>query len=136
MKTNFFGNLPEKPTMDVNRMASFFTQMIAKVHYCHHNTTSFAQHKATDKFYDALVDLKDEMLEKAIGYTGIRYTKVTLQDVEGAVDTMLYSLCEETCGFVDELKSWADMNMYHDLCNLADTLSGEAAKFKYLLTLK
>jgi hypothetical protein len=38
-------------------------------------------------------------------------------------------------GFASSLKSFAESNGYHDIANLADSLSGEAAKTKYLLTL-
>jgi hypothetical protein len=37
--------------------------------------------------------------------------------------------------FSSSLKSYAESNSYHDISNLADALSGEAAKTKYLLTL-
>ena len=37
--------------------------------------------------------------------------------------------------FAGQLKRYGDMNGYHDIGNLADSLSGEAAKCKYLLTL-
>jgi hypothetical protein len=37
--------------------------------------------------------------------------------------------------FASSLKSYAEINSYHDIANLADALSGEAAKTKYLLTL-
>jgi hypothetical protein len=37
--------------------------------------------------------------------------------------------------FATQLMRYGDMNGCHDIGNLADTLSGEAAKNKYLLTL-
>jgi hypothetical protein len=37
--------------------------------------------------------------------------------------------------FASSLKMYGEKNSYHDVCNLADSLSGEAAKTKYLLTL-
>jgi hypothetical protein len=37
--------------------------------------------------------------------------------------------------FASSLKIYGERNSYHDVCNLADALSGEAAKTKYLLTL-
>jgi hypothetical protein len=37
--------------------------------------------------------------------------------------------------FASNLKRYAESNSYHDIANLADALSGEAAKTKYLLTL-
>ena len=37
--------------------------------------------------------------------------------------------------FASSLRSYAESNGYQDISNLADSLSGEAAKTKYLLTL-
>jgi hypothetical protein len=37
--------------------------------------------------------------------------------------------------FASQLKRFGETNSYHDICNLADELSGEAAKTLYLLTL-
>jgi hypothetical protein len=37
--------------------------------------------------------------------------------------------------FASDLKAYGEANRFHDICNLADALSGEAAKTKYLLTL-
>jgi hypothetical protein len=37
--------------------------------------------------------------------------------------------------FASDLKMYGEKNSFHDICNLADALSGEAAKTKYLLTL-
>jgi hypothetical protein len=41
----------------------------------------------------------------------------------------------ELMSFASSLKSFAESNSFHDIANLADALSGEAAKTKYLLTL-
>ena len=34
-----------------------------------------------------------------------------------------------------QIKAYGEKNSFHDVCNLSDSLSGEAAKVKYLLTL-
>jgi hypothetical protein len=41
----------------------------------------------------------------------------------------------ELLSFASSLKAYGENNSYHDICNLADALSGEAAKTRYLLTL-
>jgi hypothetical protein len=41
----------------------------------------------------------------------------------------------ELMSFASSLKVYGESNAYHDIANLADALSGEAAKTKYLLTL-
>ena len=42
---------------------------------------------------------------------------------------------DELLSFAKSLKEYGEMNCYQDVCNLSDSLSGEAAKVKYLLTL-
>jgi hypothetical protein len=37
--------------------------------------------------------------------------------------------------FASNLKAYGETNKFHDIANLADALSGEAAKVRYLLTL-
>jgi hypothetical protein len=45
------------------------------------------------------------------------------------------AVVESLCMFASDLKAYGEANKFHDVCNLADALSGEAAKAKYLLTL-
>jgi hypothetical protein len=45
------------------------------------------------------------------------------------------AIVSELMSFSSSLKSYGESNGYHDVSNLADALSGEAAKTKYLLTL-
>ena len=42
---------------------------------------------------------------------------------------------DELISFTKSLKEYGEMNCYQDVCNLSDSLSGEATKTKYLLTL-
>jgi hypothetical protein len=61
----------------------------------------------------------------------------------GGDDAMLKIACLESIDlkvtalmdFASNLKRYAEANSFHDIANLADALSGEAAKTKYLLTL-
>ncbi len=68
-----------------------------------------------------------------MGYTGRRPKAFK-------IEPLLDSCTAETCvsdllEFSSSLKRYAESNSYHDIANLADSLSGEAAKVKYLLTL-
>jgi hypothetical protein len=44
-------------------------------------------------------------------------------------------LTDQVLMFANELEVYGDANRYPDICNMAQSLSGEAAKLKYLLTL-
>ena len=120
---------------EVDMIATSIAMCIEKLHYCHHNTTSHAMHQALDYAYDAISDLKDEILEKMIGYTGQRYKKLSLTSIEGDANLMAGQVAEEILGFGKYLEGYAEMNGYCDLENLAQSYSGVGAKLKYLLTL-
>jgi hypothetical protein len=67
-----------------------------------------------------------------MGYTGKRPSAYKIDPLGAASATAVVS---ELMSFSSSLKSYAESNGYHDISNLADALSGEAAKTKYLLTL-
>jgi hypothetical protein len=102
------------------------------LHLLHWQTTSYAQHKALGKLYEYVQDFKDGAVEKLMGYTGKRpgvfkIDPLTATDSNAVVTALM--------DFASNLKRYAESNSYHDIANLADALSGEAAKTKYLLTL-
>ena len=67
-----------------------------------------------------------------MGYTGKRVGVFKLDPLGGAAADAVVS---ELISFAASLRNYADGKGYNDISNLADSLSGEAAKTKYLLTL-
>ena len=82
--------------------------------------------------YDYVHDFKDGVIEKLMGYTGKR---PGIFKMEPLTNSTAMSCVEDLLTFSTKLKKYGDVNSYHDIGNLADALSGEAAKTKYLLTL-
>lgn len=107
-----------------------------KIQFCHHNTTSFAQHKALDDTYEKLNDLKDDIVEQIIGYTGQRISSLSLGNISSFSENMSKEIAKEIMTFAKELENWAEENEYCNIENLAQEYSGVAAKLNYLLTLK
>ena len=120
----------------VNKVATFLNQQIVKTHYCHHNTTCYSCHKALDFLYDGLNELKDEVIEKCIGYPGQRYNRVDLIPISGDPEMLRMSLGNEVIAFANALEDWGEEYRYGDITNLAQSLSGVGAKYNYLITLK
>jgi DNA-binding ferritin-like protein len=119
--------------MSLESIASKLTYFHEQLHLLHWQTTSYAQHKALGKLYEYVQDFKDGVIEKLMGYTGKRpkaFKIEPLSDGAGASNVVA-----ELMSFSSSLKSYAESNSYHDISNLADALSGEAAKTRYLLTL-
>jgi DNA-binding ferritin-like protein len=118
--------------MSLESVASKLTYFHEQLHLLHWQTTSYAQHKALGKLYEYIQDFKDGVIEKLMGYTGKRPGAYKIDPLGNSNATAIVS---ELMSFSSSLKSYAESNGYHDISNLADALSGEAAKTKYLLTL-
>jgi hypothetical protein len=118
--------------MSLESIASKLTYFHEQLHLLHWQTTSYAEHQALGGLYDYVHDFKDGVIEKLMGYTGKRPSAYKIDPLGAASATAVVS---ELMSFSSSLKSYAESNGYHDISNLADALSGEAAKTKYLLTL-
>ena len=118
--------------MTLESIAGKLTYFHEQLHLLHWQTTSYAEHQALGGLYDYVHDFKDGVVEKIMGYTGKRpapYKIEPLTICTGMQCTL------DLLSFASQLKAYGEVNKFHDVCNLADALSGEAAKTKYLLTL-
>jgi hypothetical protein len=119
-------------TMSLESIASKLTYFQEQLHLLHWQTSSYAEHKATGKLYEYLQDFRDNVVEKIMGYTARKPMSLKIDPIGPAEVAMVVS---ELISFASSLKVYGESNSYHDIANLADALSGEAAKTKYLLTL-
>ena len=131
-KSLFPQEMLQSGEMSLDSIAAKLTYFHEQLHLLHWQTTSYAQHQALGGLYDYVHDFKDGVVEKLMGYMGKRPGAYKI-DPLGSKDAM--STVSELMSFASSLKSFAEGNGYHDIANLADALSGEAAKTKYLLTL-
>ena len=131
-KSLFPQEMLQSGEMSLDSIAAKLTYFHEQLHLLHWQTTSYAQHQALGGIYDYVHDFKDGVVEKLMGYMGKRPGAYKI-DPLGSKDAM--STVSELMSFASSLKSFAEGNGYHDIANLADALSGEAAKTKYLLTL-
>lgn len=114
-------------------VAAKLTYFHEQLHLLHWNTQSFAEHKALGKLYEYVQDFKDDVVEKLMGYTGKRVKAFKIDPISET--TTSNAVVNELISFAHELMEWGEENQYCDVENLAQSLSGEAAKTKYLLTL-
>jgi DNA-binding ferritin-like protein len=121
--------------MSINDIASKLFSLPVKVQFCHHNTHSFSAHKALDKSYDSLNDLKDEIIEKIIGYSGTRYTELVIPKYSKYTEAMNKEVAKDIMDFGKQLEEWAEKQEFCDIENLAQSYSGVGAQLNYLLTL-
>lgn len=134
-KTSFFPEEMLKSSsgeMSLESIAGTLTYFHEQLHLLHWQTTSYAEHQALGGLYDYVHDFKDGVIEKLMGYMGKRPTVFKIPPIK-QVSPMI--VLEELCTFAYDLYEWAGEKDYCDVENLAQELSGEAAKTKYLLTL-
>ena len=118
--------------MSLETIAARLTYFHEQLHLLHWQTQSYAEHQALGALYDYVHDFKDGVIEKLMGYMNRRpgvYKMEPLSQISSIIVT------NDLLSFASSLKSFAETNGYHDIANLADALSGEAAKTRYLLTL-
>jgi hypothetical protein len=120
----------ESLTLEV--IAGKLTYFHEQLHLLHWQSTSYAEHKALGKLYEFVQDFKDELVEKIMGYTGKRPNAYKIEPLTNCKPEQCVS---DLMLFASALKMYGEKNSFHDVCNLADSLSGEAAKVRYLLTL-
>lgn len=131
-KSLFPQEMMKSTEMSLETIAGRLTYFHEQLHLLHWQTQSYAEHQALGGLYDYVHDFKDGVIEKLMGYTGRRPSAYKIDPLGAATSTVVVS---ELMSFASSLKSYAETNNYHDIANLADSLSGEAAKVKYLLTL-
>ena len=117
-------------TEEVAGKLAFFHEQI---HLIHWQTRSYAEHQALGAFYDFIQDFKDDVIEKLMGYTGKRIQGLKIDAIDPKADSM--KIVEEVQKFSKDLEAYGEAKKFGDVCNMAQALSGEAAKTKYLLTL-
>lgn len=107
----------------------YFQEQLQLIHW---QTMNYAEHQATGNIYEYIQKFKDDVIEKLIGYTNKRPGVFKLESLSNCSSNECVS---ELLKFASELKMYGEKNNFHDICNLADELSGQAAKTLYLLTL-
>jgi hypothetical protein len=131
-KSLFPEEMMKSGELNLETIAGKLTYFHEQLHLTHWQTTSYAEHQALGGLYDYVHDFKDGVIEKLMGYTGKRPTPYKIEPLTNCTGNECVS---NLLSFASSLKSYAEANSYHDIANLADALSGEAAKTKYLLTL-
>jgi len=131
-KSLFPEEMMKSGELNLETIAGKLTYFHEQLHLLHWQTKSYAEHQALGGIYDYVHDFKDGVIEKLMGYTGKRPAAYKIEAL-GATDSN--AVVTALMDFASNLKSYAETNSYHDIANLADALSGEAAKTKFLLTL-
>lgn len=125
-------DMTSSKNMSLESIAATFSYFHEELHLLHWQTTSYAQHQALGSLYEFVHAMKDEVVEKLMGYMGKRPKPFKIEPLKAESPMIVIT---NLATFAYDLYEWAGKNKYCDVENLAQELSGEAAKTKYLLTL-
>lgn len=114
------------------RLSFFYEQL----HLLHLQTPSYAEHKALNFLYDCIAEVKDDALEKIMGYKGEPIKVYPLSPLSTYTPDYARVVVKQVKEFSNQLSEYAEHYKMPDIKNIADELSGKAAKTLYLLTLK
>jgi DNA-binding ferritin-like protein len=106
-----------------------------QLHELHWQTKVYSEHICLGSLYDKVYDLKDEIVEKIMGYTGVRTKAMPVDPIKNYSPGMSTQVVSELLIFAKQLENYASANNMPDIENIAQGLSGLAAQTKYLLTM-
>lgn len=123
-----FKKVSKKPAYDCFSLLGelFASRNIA--HLAHLNTTSFAEHKALNEYYDSILDLTDELAETYIGIYGrnpISIPASNLTDIGGHLKELRLKVVEHR-----------EYVLETNIQNILDEILSLIDKTNYLITLK
>lgn len=118
------------PDIIANKLTYFHIQ----VQDLHWATRSHAEHEALGKLYELVFDTKDEIVEKIMGYSGVRAKSGDVKGIRPYTIGLSMQVATEIIMFAKQLQNYGSVNNMPDIENIAQSLSGETAKIKYLLT--
>lgn len=106
-----------------------------QLHELHWQTRSLAEHLALGDAYDMIEGVKDEIVEKIMGYTGTRTKAMPVEPIKNYAAGVSEQVISEVIKFAKQLEEFGETTGMPDIENIAQSLSGDAAKIKYRLTL-
>ena len=111
---------------------TFFHIQLQNLHW---NTSSYAEHVNLGSLYEKVFDLKDEIVEKVAGYSGIKGSAGKMDSFRPYSPGISAVVINELKMFARQLQTYGSMNNMPDIENIAQSLSGDCARSLYLLTL-
>ena len=119
--------------MTLESIASKLTYFHEQLHLLHWQTTSYAEHKAFGKTYEALDGLIDVLIEAYMGVYGRLKANITFS-IELAGIPNIESSIEDFLTLLHDLRNHVES--HSDLQNMVDEIISHINTLKYLLTLK
>lgn len=121
--------------MSMESVASKLSSFYEQAHLYHWQTFGLGEHEALGDLYDLVFGLKDEIIEKMMGYSNRRIKSFKVEQAKDYSPGGPTVLASEIIAFAKQLQDYGCDNNMPDIENIAQSFSGSAAKIKYRLTL-
>lgn len=135
IKSLFPDDMMNSLSLNLDSIKAKLNYFDLQLHELHWQTRSLAEHLALGDAYDMVADIKDEIVEKIMGYTGTRTKTMPVEPIKQYSAGMPDQVISELMTFAKQLEAFGESNGMPDIENIAQSLSGDAAKIKYRLTL-
>jgi hypothetical protein len=96
---------------------------------------SFAEHKALDKLYKELEDVKDDIVEQLQGYLGNRIGAVSLDPIPTYTKGQSLVLVNQIIEFCGQVSEYAEQRKMYGVEAAIQDFEGTVAQVKFLLSL-
>lgn len=125
----------ETPSLSLDSIKAKLNYFELQIHELHWQTNSYAEHSALGDLYNIVFNNKDEIVEKIMGYTGVKTKAMKIEEIKNYAPGISDLIVCELILFCKKLEEFGASNNMPDIENIAQSLSGESAKIKYRLTL-
>lgn len=106
-----------------------------QAHELHWQTFGLGEHEALGDLYELIFNVKDEIVEKIMGYTGVRTKAMPVEAIKNYSPGLPNQLATDIIAFAKQLEEFGESTGMCDIENIAQGFSGATAKIKYRLTL-
>lgn len=135
IKSIFPQEMLSSNTLSLDKIKAKLNYFELQLHELHWQTTNYAEHQALSTIYDKVFDLKDEIVEKIMGYSGIRTKATPVEQIKDWAPGVSKQVVNDLKIFAKQLEEFGESNNMPDIENISQTLSGLASQTSYRLTL-
>ena len=126
------GSSSEMTLDSIKAKLNYFELQAQELHW---QTFGLGEHEALGDLYNNIFSVKDEIVEKIMGYLGTRTKAMPTDPIKNYTPGFPNQLAVEIISFAKQLENFGKSNNMPDIENIAQSLSGDTAKIKYRLTL-
>ena len=121
--------------LSLESIAAKLTYFELQTHLFHWQTFGGFEHATLGDMYDLIFSIKDEIVEKIMGYQGKRIKSFKIESLQDYSLGASVTLASQVIEFAKQLQEFGKISNMPDIENISQSLSGSIAKIKYRLTL-